>query len=62
MQSEAYTEEHAGHIKLAWLAGYNDAKAQGEYKPHHAKCVCVACLRAYGKGSDEAIKQMIGKR
>jgi len=62
MRNTAYTEEHASHIKAAWLAGYEDAKAKSDYHPHHAKCNCIACLRAYGKGSDTAIKQMIGKR
>lgn len=55
------TEDHRSQVKLAEQVGYIDTLSNGLYKPGHAHCKCSACQRAYGRGSDIAIRELIGK-
>ena len=54
-------ENHTQQLKAAREAGYMDTK-QGEYKPAHIRCTCIACRTEYLRGSDNAFREMIGKR
>ena len=54
-------DDHRMQVKLAEQVGYTDTISNCLYKPSHAHCTCVACQRAYGKGSDTAIRELIGK-